>query len=77
MAMLLVLLGIGQKCSGCGQRSSPKLGRGNWEVMGVWNGSVYLCTKCGSLVRVGFFSDELLSEEDSERFLAAREEHLR
>ncbi len=77
MAMVLVLLGIGQKCSGCGQRSSPKLGQGNWEVMGVWNGSINQCTKCGSLIRVGFFSDELLSSEDTERFLAARDERLR
>jgi len=77
MAMLPVIVGIGQKCPSCHQRSSPKVGQGDWEVMSLWNGSINRCTKCGSLIRVGFLSDELLSREDSEKFLAAREEYLK
>jgi len=77
MAMLPVILGIGQKCPHCGQRSSPKMDQGDWEVMGLWNGSINKCTKCESLIRVGFLSDELLSKEESENFLARRDEYLK
>ena len=76
MAMLPVLLGLGQKCPVCHQKSSPKMGEGKWEAVGLWNGPINRCTDCGRLIRVGVFSDELLSEEDSGRFLKARDENL-
>jgi hypothetical protein len=74
MATLPVIVGIGQKCPSCGQRSSPKPGRGDWEVMGIWNGTINKCTKCGSLLRIGLLFDELLNKEDSEKFLSFSEE---
>ncbi len=77
MAKLPVLIGIGQKCSSCRQRSNPKTGNSNWEEMGIWNGLINKCTKCGSLMRVGFLFDEPLTKEDSEGFLSFREEFLR
>ena len=67
MATLAIIFGIGQKCPGCGQRSSPKINRGNWEVISLWGGSICKCMKCNSLVRIGFLYDEILFEEESER----------
>ena len=69
MATLQVIFGMGQKCPNCGQRSSPKIGRGDWEVIGLWGGSIKKCVKCNSLVRIGFLSDEVLFKEESERLL--------
>ncbi len=69
MATLQVIIGMGQKCPSCGQRSSPKIDRGDWEVIGLWGGSIKKCMKCNSLVRIGFLSDELLFKEESERLL--------
>ena len=74
--MLPVLLGMGQKCLKCGQTSSPRVGQGNWEIMGVWNGSINRCTKCGQLLRVGFLSDECLTPREADAFLAARAARL-
>ena len=76
MAMLPVLLGMKQKCPACGQSSDPRVGRGNWEVMGLWNGSINRCTKCDRMLRIGFLSDQLLTLEEARRFLEAREAHL-
>lgn len=70
MSMLPVIIGIGQKCPSCGQRSNPETENGDWEVMGIWNGSINKCTKCSSLLRIGFLLDDLLSKEDSEKFLS-------
>ena len=69
MATLSVIFGMGQKCPSCGQRSSPKIDRGDWEVIGLWGGSIKKCMKCNSLVRIGFLSDEVLFKEESERLL--------
>ena len=69
MATLAVIFGMGQKCPSCGQSSSPKIGRGDWEVIGLWGGSIKKCMKCNSLVRIGFLSDEVLFKEESERLL--------
>jgi len=69
MATLAIIFGMGQKCPNCGQRSSPKIDRGDWEVIGLWGGSIKKCMKCNSLVRIGFLSDELLFKEESERLL--------
>ncbi len=69
MATLAIIFGMGQKCPSCEQRSSPKVGRGDWEVIGLWGGSIKKCMKCNSLVRIGFLSDELLFKEESERLL--------
>ena len=69
MATLAIIFGMGQKCPGCGQRSSPKVGQGDWEIIGLWGGSIKKCMKCNSLVRIGFLSDELLFKEESERLL--------
>ena len=69
MATLAVIFGMGQKCPSCGQRSSPKIDRGDWEVIGLWGGSIKKCMKCNSLVRIGFLSDEVLFKEESERLL--------
>ena len=69
MATLAIIFGMGQKCPGCGQSSSPKIGRGDWEVIGLWGGSIKKCMKCNSLVRIGFLSDEVLFKEESERLL--------
>lgn len=76
MAMLPVILGFGQKCPNCRQRSSPKVGQGTWEIMGVWNGAIHRCTDCGTLVRIGFLAVEALSQAESRRFLSARDKHL-
>ena len=77
MAMLPVLLGMRQRCPACGQRSSPGLGQGDGEIMGLWNGSIDRCTKCGQLVRVGVLTDHRLTPQEAEAFLAARAAHLR
>ena len=69
MATLAVIFGMGQKCTSCGQRSSPKIDRGDWEVIGLWGGSIKKCMKCNSLVRIGFLSDEVLFKEESKRLL--------
>jgi len=69
MATLAIIFGMGQKCPSCGQRSSPKIDRGDWEVIGLWGGSIKKCMKCNSLVRIGFLSDEVLFKEESERLL--------
>ena len=69
MATLAVIFGMGQKCPSCGQRSSPKIDRGDWEVIGLWGGSIKKCMKCNSLVRIGFLSDEVLFKEESKRLL--------
>lgn len=76
MPMIFVLLGRKQQCPNCGQKSSPKVGEGRWEVMGVWKGPIHRCADCNALTRIGFFSDEMLSRAESERFLAAREKHV-
>ena len=76
MAMLPVILGMKQKCPACGQSSNPRVGQGDWEVMGVWNGSINRCTRCSRLIRVGFVTDQLLTEDDAGRFLASRAAHL-
>ena len=73
MATLAVIFGMGQKCPSCGQRSSPKIDRGDWEVIGLWGGSIKKCMKCNSLVRIGFLSDEVLFKEESERLLESEE----
>lgn len=73
--MLPVLLGMGQKCPKCGQRSSPRVGQGNWEIMGVWNSCINRCTKRGRLLRIGFLSDERLAPQESEAFLKAKAAH--
>jgi hypothetical protein len=67
MATLTKIIGMGQKCPSCGQRSSPKIDQGNWEVIGLWGGSIKKCMKCNSLIRIGFLSNEILFEEESER----------
>jgi ribosomal protein L37AE/L43A len=77
MAMLSVLLGMNQKCPACGQSSNPRVGRGNWEIMGLWNGSINRCTKCSRLVRVGFMTDQMLTPDEADRFLKARAASLR
>ena len=69
MATLAVIFGMGQKCPSCGQRSSPKIDWGDWEVIGLWGGSIKKCMKCNSLVRIGFLSDEVLFKEESKRLL--------
>ena len=69
MATLQVIFGMGQKCPSCGQKSSPKIDRGDWEAIGLWGGSIKKCMKCNSLVRIGFLSDEMLFKEESERLL--------
>jgi len=69
MATLAVIFGMGQKCPSCGERSSPKIDRGDWEVIGLWGGSIKKCMKCNSLVRIGFLSDEVLFKEESKRLL--------
>jgi len=69
MAMLPIILGMGQKCPSCGQRSSPKIDQGEWEAIGLWGGSINKCMKCNSLIRIGFLSDEILFKEESERLL--------
>ena len=69
MANLAGSVGMGQKCPSCGQRSSPKIDRGDWEVIGLWGGSIKKCMKCNSLVRIGFLSDEVLFKEESKRLL--------
>lgn len=69
MATLAVIFGMGQKCPSCGQRSSPKIDRGDWEVIGLWGGSIKKCMKCNSLVRVGFLSDEVLFKAESKRLM--------
>ena len=69
MATLAVIFGMGQKCPGCGQRSSPKIGQGDWEVIGLWGGSIKKCMKCNLLVRTGFLFDEILFKEENERLL--------
>ena len=58
---------MGQKCPNCGQRSNPKIDQGDWEVIGLWGGSINKCMKCNSLIRIGFLYDEILFEEESER----------
>ena len=73
MATLAVIFGMGQKCPSCGQSFSPKIGRGDWEVIGLWGGSIKKCMKCNSLVRIGFLSDEVLFKEESERLLESEE----
>ena len=70
--MLPVIFGMNQKCPACGQSSNPRAGRGSWEIMGVWNGSINRCTKCGRLIRVGFITDQLLTKDEADRFLKAR-----
>ena len=75
MPMLPVILGMNQKCPACGQASNPRVGQGCWEVMGLWNGSINRCTKCSRLIRVGFITDQLLTEDEARRFLAARAAH--
>ncbi len=77
MAILPVFLGLGQKCPKCRQRSSPRPGQGNWEVIGVWNGAVHKCTRCMTLVRPRFFSDVPLSADESRRIMAAREAEIK
>ncbi len=72
MPVLPVLLGLGQECPKCNQRSNPRPGVGNWEIMGVWNGAIHKCTRCMTLVRIGFFSDVVLTAEEADRFLKAR-----
>ncbi len=67
MATLPIIFRMGQKCPGCGQRSSPKIDQGDWEVIGLWGGSINKCMKCNSLVRIGFLYDEILFEEESVR----------
>ena len=69
MANLTITFGRGQKCPSCGQRYSPRNDQGDWEVIGLWGGSINKCMKCNSLVRIGFLSDEILFEEESERLL--------
>ena len=76
MAILPVIFGFGQTCPSCHQRSSPRLGQGSWEVMGVWNGSIHGCIACGTLIRVGFLTDTALTADESSRFQAARNRHL-
>ena len=69
MVILPVIFEMGQKCPSCGQRSSPKIDQGDWEVIGLWGGSINKCMKCNSLIRIGFLSDEILFKEESERLL--------
>ncbi len=69
MAILQRIFGMGQKCPSCGQRSSPKIDQGDWEIIGLWGGSINKCMKCNSLIRIGFLSDEILFKEESERLL--------
>ncbi len=71
MAILPIIFGMGQKCPSCGQRSSPKIDQGDWEIIGLWSGSINKCMKCNSLIRIGFLSDEILFKEESERLLEA------
>jgi len=77
MSILPVIIGIGQKCPSCRQRSNPASENGDWEEMGIWNGSINKCTKCDSLLRIGFLFDEALSKEDSETFLSFSKEFKR
>jgi len=72
MAILPVIFGMGQRCPKCSQRSSPKVGQGRWEIMGVWNGAIHKCTKCETLIRVGFMSDQALTEDEKRLFLESR-----
>ena len=72
MAILPVILGMGQRCPKCNQRSSPKVGQGKWETLGVWNGAIHKCTKCETLIRVGFMSDQALTEDEKQIFLESR-----
>jgi hypothetical protein len=69
MAILPIIFGMGQKCPSCGQRSSPKIDQGDWEVIGLYGGSINKCMKCYSLIRIGFLSYEILFKEESERLL--------
>ncbi len=69
MAILPILFGMGQKCLSCGQRSSPKIDQGDWEIIGLWGGSINKCMKCNSLIRIGYLSDEILFKEESKRLL--------
>jgi len=69
MTTLSIFFGMDLKCPGCGQRSSPKIGQGDWEVIGLWGGSIKKCMKCNSLIRIGFLSDKIFFKEESERLL--------
>jgi len=69
MAILPIIFGMGQKCPSCGQRSSPKIDQGDWEIIGLWGYSINKCKKCNSLIRIGYLSDEILFKEESERLL--------
>lgn len=69
MAILPIIFGMGQECPTCGQRSSPKINQGDWEVIGLHGSSINKCMKCNSLIRIGFLSDEILFKEESERLL--------
>ncbi len=69
MAILQRIFGMGQKCPSCGQRSSTKIDQGDWEIIGLWGGSINKCMKCNSLIRIGYLSDEILFKEESKRLL--------
>ena len=69
MATLPIIFGMGQECPTCGQRSSPKIDQGDWEVIGLHGGSINKCMKCNSLIRIGFLSDEIFFKEESVRLL--------
>ncbi len=71
MAILPIIFGMDQKYLSCGQRSRPKIDHGDWEIIGLWGGSINKCMKCNSLIRIGFLSDEILFKEESERLLEA------
>ena len=72
MAILPVILGMGQRCPKCSQRSSPKVGQAKSEILWLWNASIHTCTKCATLIRVGFMSDQALTEDEKRLFLESR-----
>jgi hypothetical protein len=65
MAILPIIFGMSQKCPSCGQRSSPKIDQGDWEVISLYGDSINKCMKCNSPIRIGFLSDEILFKEES------------
>jgi hypothetical protein len=51
-------------CKNCGQKSSPKPGRGHWEPLGKSQGrAVMACLKCGHGVALGIFSERHLDAD--------------
>ncbi|GIP46102.1 hypothetical protein J45TS6_45610 [Paenibacillus sp. J45TS6] len=73
MSMIGFFLTKKQKCISCGQVSGKG---GQWEPIGLMNGPVWMCTICGAGVRLGYFSDTVLSKETVQNMLKYRDSKL-